>query len=58
MSIVKKETIQKPQDRQVDCDRFEHASSFWMDLIVRTYRDAGSSHIVDTMENADQMRGF
>jgi hypothetical protein len=27
-------------------------------LIVRTYRDAGSAHIVDTTENADQMRGF
>jgi len=58
MSIVKKETIQKPQDRQVDCDRFEHTSSFWMDLIVRTYRDSGSAHILDTTENADQMRGF
>ena len=26
--------------------------------IVRTYRDAGSAHIVDTTENADQRRGF
>ena len=33
MPIEYKEMTQKPQDREVDCDRFEHASSYWMDLI-------------------------